>query len=126
MGTDVAAIIWIHGLLEELEQMREKPVRLYCVNRVALQIAANPMYHERTKHIEVDYYFIRHHIAKRVVETEHVGTTNQLADIFTKALGGQQHYELLSKLGVKDIFESKRSSEDTTTATKKKLRWNTK
>ena len=59
---------------------------LVCDNQEALNIAPNPIFHEMTKHIEVNYHFIREKIASRCMTTSFVNTSDQLTDIFTKSL----------------------------------------
>lgn len=63
------------------------------------------MFHERTKHIEIDYHFIREKIQEGLIQAEHISSGEQLADVLTKGLGIQQHEYLISKLGVKDDFQ---------------------
>lgn len=65
-----------------------------------MHIAINPVFHERTKHIEVDCHYVRDVLSSGVISLQHVHTFAQLADMLTKALTGVPHYRLLCKLGV--------------------------
>ena len=73
------------------------------LNYILQQIA----FHERTKHIEVDYHLVRNKILEGMIKTFHVATNSQVADIFTKTLGFSSFVRLLDKLGLKDIFQPK-------------------
>lgn len=104
MATTVAELVWLQGLLQELRTQVELPMELHCDNKAAMQIASNPMYHERTKHIEIDCHFIRERLQEGMIKTKYVASKEQMADIFTKALGKQLHNDMLFKLGMLDIF----------------------
>ncbi|GKA69913.1 secreted RxLR effector protein 161-like protein [Tanacetum coccineum] len=59
MATSVSEIMWVHWLLKELDVAVVRPTSLFCDNQVAKHIANNPVFHERTKHVEMDCYFVR-------------------------------------------------------------------
>lgn len=100
MAHATSEIIWLRNLLACLQVQCDSPTLLHCDNQAALHLAANPVYHERTKHIEVDCHFIREHIQCKAISTAYIPTKQQQADIFTKSLGGKQFHELQGKLGV--------------------------
>lgn len=94
----------MQGLFKELGAEVELPIELFCDNKAALQIASNPMYHERTKHIKIDCHFIRERLQEGLITTKYIASKEQLTDIFTKGLGSQLHAEMLTKLGLLNIF----------------------
>ena len=92
-------LAWISRLYEELEVPNITPIPLKCDNMVAIYIASNPVYHERTKHIEIDCHFVREKVQSCLISLPHVSTNDQKADILTKSLPGQKHIDTTSKLG---------------------------
>ncbi|KAL5787276.1 hypothetical protein ACOSP7_004225 [Xanthoceras sorbifolium] len=96
MSAACSEIIWLRGLLTELDFSQALPTSLHADNTSAIQIAANPVYHERTKHIEVDCHFIRDALS-------HISTTLQLTDIFTKSMTRQRHNFFVNKLMIVNL-----------------------
>lgn len=79
------------GLLKELGLNIHKLVDIYSDSKATTQIAVNPVYHERTKHVEIDCHFIRENIMEGIVATKYVPTQEQPVDILTKGLTKVQH-----------------------------------
>jgi hypothetical protein len=95
--------VWLSRLIADLMGTKEAPVKLLMDNMSAIALSRNPVHHDRSKHIDTRYHFIRECIEEGRVEVERVGTASQLADIFTKALGRLKFVELRSALGVVDV-----------------------
>ncbi|KAK2437071.1 putative mitochondrial protein [Trifolium repens] len=86
MALVTCELIWLKQLLKELQFENAKPMTLICDNQAALHIASNPVFHERTKHIEIDCHFVREKIESGDIVTNFVNSNDQLADVFTKSL----------------------------------------
>ncbi|CAL1354242.1 unnamed protein product [Linum trigynum] len=69
MASTVSELFWLHWLLSDLGVTQTQPTRLYCDNQAALHIAANLVFHERTKHVEMDCYFVREWVLSRDIAT---------------------------------------------------------
>ncbi|KAJ3708504.1 hypothetical protein LUZ61_012209 [Rhynchospora tenuis] len=103
MATTSCELIWLKTLLTSLGISHTQPMKLMCDSQAALHIAANPVFHERTKHIEIDCHYVRDQIQAGCIVASHIRTNEQLADIFTKALGKRQFHYLLGKLGIRNL-----------------------
>ncbi|GKG10689.1 ribonuclease H-like domain-containing protein, partial [Tanacetum coccineum] len=86
MASATCEIIWICNILSEFGVTGVLPVEMYCDNISALQLAANLVFHEKSKHFEIDLHLIREKVSVGVVKTIKVYTTQQIADIFTEGL----------------------------------------
>lgn len=75
LASVVAEIVWLIGLFKELGVEVQLPVAVHCDGKSAIQIAANPVFHERTKHIDINCHFIREKIQLGLIHTVYVPTT---------------------------------------------------
>ncbi|KAJ0526509.1 putative RNA-directed DNA polymerase [Helianthus annuus] len=104
MCSATCEMMWLKNLLTELGISYSLPMSVFCDSQAALSIAANPVFHERTKHFELDLHFLREKISDGIIRTEKVDSNSQLADMFTKGLTVIQHETACKELGMTDLF----------------------
>lgn len=99
MALTVKELEWLRHLVADFGVSQTEPTDLHCDNQAALHIAANPVFHERTKGVEIDCHNVRDAIQSGAIRTKKVHTKEQLADVFTKALGRREFEDIVAKLG---------------------------
>ncbi|CAM8954036.1 unnamed protein product [Rhodiola kirilowii] len=97
-------LTWLARLIGEMGVPVLTSIPLCCDNKAALHIAHNPVFHERTKHVELDYHLVRAHVVSKFIASMHIFINEQLVDIFTKSLTREQLLYLRSKLGVSNFL----------------------
>lgn len=110
MALATKELLWFNQMLTDLHITVESQAKLFCDNKSAMHIANNPVFHERTKHIEIDCHTTRDQVKKGFLKVLHVSTSNQLADIMTKPLHPGPFYSILNRLSVSSLFLPKDDS----------------
>ncbi|XP_048493123.1 uncharacterized mitochondrial protein AtMg00810-like [Beta vulgaris subsp. vulgaris] len=100
MSATASELVWVQGLLEDLQVHVPLPVTLHCDNTSAQHLAQNPMFHEKTKHLKRDMHYVREQVEEGFIQTAHVSSSQQIADVLTKPLVSAQHQLLCGKLGL--------------------------
>lgn len=86
LANATAEIMWIQKILQELGVPHSSVARLWCDNLGATYLSANPVFHARTKHIEIDFHFVRKRVAQKLLDVRFISTNDQLVDGFTKTI----------------------------------------
>jgi histone deacetylase 1/2 len=100
LANATAEVMWVQTLLKELGVRGPKFARLWCDNLGATYLSANPVFHARTKHIEVDFHFVRERVAQGLLQIRFISTKDQVADGFTKPIPVRQLEEFRRNLNL--------------------------
>ena len=106
LASTVCELKWLSYILQDFGINLQQPITMWCDNNAAIHITANPVFHERTKHLDIDCHVVREQYKAGFIIPQHISTKHQVADIFTKALAGPQFAYLQSKLGLLDIHQA--------------------
>jgi len=86
MDNTTVELTWLTFILKDLCILMTSPPTLYCDNLSALHITINPVFHARSKHIELDYHFVRERVFLGQLIIKHISTNKKVADLFTKPM----------------------------------------
>ncbi|GKB85258.1 putative RNA-directed DNA polymerase [Tanacetum coccineum] len=106
LASTTCELIWIVKILKDLGVEGLLPAHLFCDSTSAISIAGNPVFHEKTKHFEIDLHLVREKVSDGVVKVVKVASANNVADVFTKGVGIAQHNEFCKNLNLVDMFKA--------------------
>lgn len=102
MSQGLSEMLWVRNLLTELKLLREGPLHVWCDNWLAICIANNPVQHDRTKHIEIDRFFIKEKVDAGIIKIDQVSSGQQITNCLTKGLGARECSLARDKMGMID------------------------
>jgi histone deacetylase 1/2 len=101
LANATAEVLWVQKLLTELKVPHPSKARLWCDNLGATYLSANPIFHARTKHIEIDFHFVRERVAQKLLDIRFINSGDQIADGFTKPLPVAKFQHFRNNLNLK-------------------------
>jgi hypothetical protein len=97
--------IWLRSFVSEIRGGGEKSLTMLCDNQGAIALAKDNKFHSRTKHIDLRYHFIREAVEDGKIKVQYIPTDDNVADIFTKALGKPKFQRFVELLGMRELGE---------------------
>jgi hypothetical protein len=95
--------IWLCKLISGLFDQVSDSTVIFCDNQSCVKLSENPMFHDRSKHIEIKYYYIHDRVQKGEVKLQYISTDEQIVDILTKHLSKGKFVYFRDKLGLVEI-----------------------
>ena len=92
--------VWLRRLCDELNQKQGSPTKIFCDNKSAISLTKNPVFHGRSKHIDIKFHYIRELVSSKEIEVEFCKSEEQIADILTKPLKADIFHRLKEKMGM--------------------------
>jgi hypothetical protein len=99
-ATAAKEVVWMRRLLQDLRLPQSAPTTLFCDNQSSIKLVKNAEFHQRTKHIDVKFHFIRALQEEQVIDVTYINIDVQLADILTKALNGPRFTKLREEINI--------------------------
>jgi hypothetical protein len=92
--------VWLHKLLTDLFENEIDPTTIHCDNQSCVKLSENLVFHDKSKHIEIKYHYIRDMVQMKTVHVQYLSTHEQIVDIFTKPLAKTKFEYFCEKLGL--------------------------
>ena len=102
LSVAVREVVWLHKLMTYLFDHEMDPTIIHCNNQSCVKLSENPVFHDRSKHIEIKYHYIRDMVQRKEVHVQYLPTHEQIVDIFTKPLAKTEFKYFCERLGLVD------------------------
>ena len=96
-------LMWIKGILKDLQIKLDSSTRIFCDNQSAIKVSHNPVQHDRKKHVSIDRHYIMETLDQHDIDTPYIARSEHRADVLMKGLPKEQFMKLTGKLGLIDI-----------------------
>ena len=96
-------VVWLRKLLSDLFDLQLDATCIYCDNQSCVKLSENPVFHDKSKHIEIKYHYIRDMVQRGAVKLQYVATNEQVADVLTNPITRAKLEYFIEKLGVLQI-----------------------
>jgi hypothetical protein len=93
-------VLWMKKNLQDIQVRYDDPISIFCDNTSAISISKNPVMHSKTKHIPINFHFLREQVTEKNIKLEYIGTREQIAYILTKPIPRDTFEYLRQKLGI--------------------------
>jgi hypothetical protein len=100
LSVEVPEAVWIHKLFTDLFDHEMDSNTIHFDNQIYVKLSDNPVFHDRSKHIEIKYHYIRYMVQRKTVHVQYLSTHEQISDIFTKALAKTKFEYFHERLGL--------------------------
>jgi hypothetical protein len=96
----VREVVWLRKLLTNLFENKMDPTTIHCDNQSCVKLSENLVFHDKSKHIEIKYHYIRDMVQRKTVHVQYISTHEQIVDIFTKPLAKTKFEYFRENLGM--------------------------
>jgi hypothetical protein len=100
LSVAVHEVVWLRKLLKDFFNHEMYSTTIHCDNQSCVKLSENPVFHDKSKHIEIKYYYIRYMVQRKTVHVQYLSTHEQITDIFTKPLAKTKFEYLHERLGL--------------------------
>jgi hypothetical protein len=100
LSVEIHEVVWLHKILTDLFDYEMDPMTIHYENQSCVKLFEKPMFHEKSKHIEIKYHYIKYMVQMKTIHVQYLSTHEQIADIFSKPLAKTKFEYFCERLGL--------------------------